>query len=140
MRGIKEKKKYFNNLDPAIMKDSKKFWKYVKPLFTGKSKSKSTITLIKGDQIISDEQQVAETLNMYFVNAVQNLNIEKFCTVEDRNLNLKNPDEEIDDILNCYKLHPSVVMIKNKVKLEKTFKFESIDEEKMHNMIKSYCS
>ena len=136
----KEKKKYFNNLDPAIMKDSKKFWKYVKPLFTGKSKSKSTITLIKGDQIISDEQQVAETLNMYFVNAVQNLNIEKFCTVEDRNLNLKNPDEEIDDILNCYKLHPSVVMIKSKVKLEKTFKFESIDEEKMHNMIMSLNS
>ena len=46
------------------MKDSKKIWKFVKPLFTGKSKSKSTITLIKGDQIISDEQQFAETCTL----------------------------------------------------------------------------
>ena len=136
----KEKKKFYNNLDPSIMKDSKKFWKYIKPLFTGKSKSKSIITLIKGDQIISDEHKVAETLNCYFINAVQNLNIEKFYTIEDRNENNKSPDDEIDDILKRYKLHPSVIMIKSKVKVTKTFKFEAIDKEKMHKMIMSLNS
>ena len=66
----KEKKKFYNGLDISIMSDNKKFWKYIEPLFSGKSKSKSKITLIKGDEIISEEQQVAETLNDYFINAV----------------------------------------------------------------------
>ena len=56
----KEKKKFYNNLDISIMYDNKKFWKYIKPLFSGKSKSRSKITLIKGGEIISDEQKVAE--------------------------------------------------------------------------------
>ena len=51
----KEKKKFYNNLDISIMFDNKKFWKYIRPLFSGKSKSKSKITLIKGDEIISDD-------------------------------------------------------------------------------------
>ena len=40
----KEKKKFYNSLDISIMSDNKKFWKYIKPLFSGKSKSKSKIT------------------------------------------------------------------------------------------------
>ena len=74
----KEKKKFYNNLDISIMSDNKKFWKYIRPLFSGKSKSKSKITLIKGDEIISDDQKVAETLNNYFIDAVKNLDIKKF--------------------------------------------------------------
>ena len=64
------------------MSDNKKFWKNMKPLFSGKSKSSSKITLIKGDEILSDEHQVAETLNSYFINAVQNLDIEKFYDIQ----------------------------------------------------------
>ena len=36
----KEKKKFYNSLDISIMYDNKKFWKYIKPLFSGKSKSR----------------------------------------------------------------------------------------------------
>ena len=74
----KEKKKFYNSLDISIMFDNKKFWKFIKPLFTGKSKSKSNITLIEGDEVITDDQKVSETLNNYFIEAVQNLDIEKF--------------------------------------------------------------
>ena len=133
----KEKRKYFDNLDPTIMWDSKKFWKYIKPLFTGKSKSKTTITLIKGDQVISNEQEVAESLNSYFINAVQNLEIEKFYTVEDSSNNIETSDDDIDEVIKRYKLHPSVVMIKNKVEITEKFKFQSINNEKMHEIIMS---
>ena len=51
----KEKKKFYNNLDISIMFDNKKFWKFIKPLFTGKSNLKSGITLIEGDEVITDE-------------------------------------------------------------------------------------
>ena len=44
----KEKKKFYNNLDVSIMFDNKNSWKFIKPLFTGKSNLKSGITLIKG--------------------------------------------------------------------------------------------
>ena len=121
----KEKKQFYNNLDPSIMKDSKKFWKYIKPLFTGKSKSNSTITLIKGDNIISEAQEVAETLNNYFINAVQNLDIKKFHLVEEPN-NASNitPNDKIDDIIKRYQLHPSILMIKVKLKLKKLSNFK----------------
>ena len=80
------------------MSDNKKFWKYIRPLFSGKSKSKSKITLIKGDEIISDDQKVAETLNNYFIDAVQNLDIKKFYDIEEENTNDSDlsPEEKID--------------------------------------------
>ena len=32
----KEKKKHYENLDPTLITDNKKFWKTVTPLFSGK--------------------------------------------------------------------------------------------------------
>ena len=135
---LKEKKKIYNNLDISIMYDNKKFWKYIKPLFSGKSKSKSKITLIKGEEIISDEQKVAEILNDYFIDAVQNLDIEKFyCIEDDKNDGNLSPEEKIDQILKRYEFHPSIVMIKSKVNITQKFKFENIDKDQMYEKIKS---
>ena len=134
----KEKKKFYNNLDISIMYDNKKFWKYIKPLFSGKSKSKSKITLIKGEEIISDEQKVAEILNDYFIDAVQNLDIKKFYGIEDdKNDGNLSPEEKIDRILKRYEFHPSIVMIKSKVNITQKFKFENIDKDQMYEKIKS---
>ena len=134
----KEKKNFYNNLDISIMYDNKKFWKYIKPLFSGKSKSKSKITLIKGEEIISDEQKVAEILNDYFIDAVQNLDIEKFyCIEDDKNDGNLSPEEKIDRILKRYEFHPSIVMIKSKVNITQKFKFENIDKDQMYEKIKS---
>ena len=134
----KEKKKFYNSLDVSIMSDSKKFWKYIKPLFTGKSKSKSKITLIKGEEIISDEQKVAETLNNYFIDAVQNLDIKKFYGIEeDTNDSDLSPEKKIDQIIKRYEFHPSILMIKSKVNISQKFKFEDTDKDEMYDKIKS---
>lgn len=37
----KEQKKYYSNLDLKVIKDNKKFWQSVKPLFSGKSKTEN---------------------------------------------------------------------------------------------------
>ena len=42
----KSKRDYFANLDTKIMKDNRKFWKTVNPLFSEKSYSKESISLI----------------------------------------------------------------------------------------------
>ena len=43
----REKKNFFNNISTSDITDNKIFWKTVKPLFTDKIQTKSTITLIE---------------------------------------------------------------------------------------------
>ena len=47
------KKKYYNNLDLKIIEDNKKFWQSVKPLFSGKSKLKTNITLVDNGKVMT---------------------------------------------------------------------------------------
>ena len=32
----KEKKKYYNNIDPKVLQDNRQFWRCIKPLFSDK--------------------------------------------------------------------------------------------------------
>ena len=68
---------------------------------------------------------------------MQNLDIDKFYR---RGLE-ENPDglpeDKIERILKQYELHPSVVMIKHKVKVEKEFNFKDTNADKMFKRIYS---
>ena len=77
---LKEKKKYYNNLDMKIFDDNKKFWQKIKPLFSDKSNLKRSITLIENCSVISEKKEVAETLNNYFIEAVADLEVERFAS------------------------------------------------------------
>ena len=44
------KTNYFNNLNPKVITDNKKFWSAVKPLFSGKSKAMNTIVYMKKEK------------------------------------------------------------------------------------------
>ena len=131
----KEKKSFFNNLNPSLMSDKKKFWDVVKPQFTGKSKIKSKITLIEKDEIISDEQKVAEILNDNFVDAVPNLGIKCLYGESGEEKQFQNMEAKIDDILDRYKSHPSIVMIEHHVKITTKFQFKDTNTEKMYRKI-----
>ena len=81
---------------------------------------------------------MAETLNNYFIDAVQNLDIKKFyCIGENANDGNLSPDEKIDQIISRYEFHPSILMIKSKVNISQKFKFEDISNDDMYDMIKS---
>ena len=71
----KERKKFYKNLKPNDITDNKKFWKNVKPFFSGKGVSKKEIILVEDGKIICDEENVANTLNTFFENAVTSLGI-----------------------------------------------------------------
>ena len=71
----KERKKFYENLDKKSVTDNKLFWKTMKPFFSDRGLRDSGITLVEGDEIISEEKEVAETLNNFFANAVKSLNI-----------------------------------------------------------------
>jgi hypothetical protein len=131
----RERKIFYNGIDISVMKDNKKFWDVMKPKFTGKSKLKSKITLIENNEMISDEQQVAEILNNNFVDAVPNLGIEKSYIENVQERRTGNLEEKIDIILEQYKYHPSIVMIKSKVKISTKFRFKDTNGEEMYRKI-----
>ena len=62
-----EKRNYYNNLDISLVTDNKKFWKTVKPFFSDKSQSQNKIVLTEGERIISNDVEVAETMNEFLL-------------------------------------------------------------------------
>ena len=98
----REKKSFYMNLSVNNLLDNKKFWKNMKPLFSDKSKSSNTITLVKNDNIISKDEEVAKEFSDFFSNAVENLNIPEI-EIESTE-HLTNP---IEIAIEKYKNHPS---------------------------------
>ena len=129
----KEKKSYYSNLDMNLITDNRKFWKTIKPLFSEKHFSSNKIILLDGDEIISNDADVARKFNSFFSNVVNNLNIEGFHT--DYCF-----DPEVDDISNIiekFKAHPSIVKIKENVKVDVKFIFSKVSESVINKKITS---
>ena len=68
---------YFNNLNPKVITDYKKFWSTVKPLFSDKSKAMNTIVLHEKGKVIKNYKRVSEVLNKYFRNLTKSLRLKK---------------------------------------------------------------
>ena len=71
----KVKREYFSCLNVNSVTDNKAFWKTVKPLFSDKSANKSKITLVEKENIIIDNNKIAELMNEYFVNITDDLKL-----------------------------------------------------------------
>ena len=72
------RKDYFDNLNVKNVTDNKTFWKTVKPFFTYEGTNHNKIILAEDDKIISENEQVSESLNNYFLDAIINLNIPQY--------------------------------------------------------------
>ena len=83
----REKKKYYNDLDTRIFESNKKFWERVKPLFSEKNKLKESIRLNENGKIISDNKEVAEILNNYYIESIENLGNRNNCKFKDITVN-----------------------------------------------------
>ena len=51
--------------------DNKKFWNTVKPLFSNYCGGSQKITWIEDGEIISNDQEVAETFNNLYINSLE---------------------------------------------------------------------
>ena len=129
----RERKKYFSNLNLNNITDNKKFWNTVKPLFSEKGGGKENIVLVNGNKIISDDLEVAQTFNDFFKNSVNSLDIqENPLLINDTNLNHNSVSEAI-----CkYQNHPSIISIKENVKVDHQFSFSEVNVEEIKREIK----
>ena len=87
----KERKKYYANLNPKMITDNNKFWTTIKPFLSDKGLSKQNIVIVDRDKIISEDNDVAESLQTFFSTAVDSLGIPE-------NNHLRNEVNENDPI------------------------------------------
>ena len=128
----KEKKSFVNNLSMGDLTDNKKFWNTFNKLFSDKSKSNHKITLVKGNEILTNTQEVANEFSLKFSNAVKELNIPDIPTIE-----VSNQYDIVDTAILKYQNHPSVLKIieKTPILLEE-FEFHAVDEETVLRKLK----
>ena len=133
----KEKKNYYNNLDLKIFNDNKKFWQSVKPLFSDKQNIKNrNIVIIENNTVISNKTDLAEKFNNYFVEAVENLEIEHFVS-NDEDASIIEHEDVIDTIIRKYTSHPSILKIKGNIMIENKFQFIDMTSEVIETDIKN---
>ena len=72
------KEKYFNNISVKKVSDNKTFWKcfFLKLLFfSNKDLNSNNTLLVKGNEIVKDNGNIATIMNRYFTNITKNMNL-----------------------------------------------------------------
>ena len=87
------------------------------------------------DELITDKKKVAEILNNYFMESVENLEVERYMPTVIIESSDDEDADDIDGMIIKFKDHPSVVKIKENVKLEEGFKFRDVTEEETFRKI-----
>ena len=126
------KRDFYNQIDISAVTDNKKFWKTVKPFISDKSSSKSRITLVEEGKVVSNESDVAETFNNFFVTITDSLGI-----IENENIILASDDfsDPIDEIVFKFSRHPSIQKIRSLDVKNGSFSFEKVSIENIKNGI-----
>ena len=101
------------------------FGRQINLFFSSKGSYNAEIKLTDEDEIIQNEEKVAETLNSFFKNAVSSLklNVNSFA-INNEHKNIQDP---IENIIVKYQLHSSILIIKNKIENTNTFCFKHVD-------------
>ena len=125
----KTKRCYYRNLNPSLICDNKKFWQTVKPLFSEKTLSSHAngITLVEGENVISNDGQLSEIFNEFFSNAVKNLNISVHFASSSSDHSILSNEDPILNAISKYKKHPSIQRIKDNFKENDIFSFKPTD-------------
>ena len=129
----KEKKIYYNNLDLKNITDNKQFWKNPKRLLSDKISESSKITIVNNNSIVSDDKEIWDTFNNFFVTVGPNLNIPE-VTGND-NLHEHIIGDSVQSILYEYRNHRSITKITKKRESCEKFVFSFVSEYEIANLL-----
>ena len=127
-----EKRNFYKNLNTSDITDNKKFWKTVKPVLSDKSRSNSNISLIDNNRMISNDKEVVEAMNDYFISITDSLGLTENRDVTICTNGLSDP---IEKAIMKYSKHPSIRKIRSFAQINGYFKFEEVILEQMHSEI-----
>ena len=123
----KEWKKFYSNLEINNITDNKTFWKTMKTFLSDKCALSSRISLVSGHEIISDDIEIAESINNYYKNAADKLGLKEYENSFDINENINL--DPVDIITEKYKNHPSIKIINENIQFDSRFSFKEISED-----------
>ena len=106
--------------------DNKLFWKSVKPFFNDKGSNSSKITLVEENNIISDEEEIANIMNNYFINVTKTLNLKKQLGVGSSGVN------EFENHISIKMIHKKYPEI-----LPESFKFQLVSNNEVKKEIQN---
>jgi exonuclease III len=128
----RERTKYFANLDLNKYTDNIRFWNTVKPMFSSSSQGSNKITLVEKGEIITDDKELAETFNGFFIDAVSSLSIhENRALIDDVN----DETDPVRKAVKKFQHHPSIIDIKKHVQVLEKFSFWGVDVKEMTSEI-----
>ena len=101
----------------------------MKPFFSNKGDLGPNIKLVEKNELIQNDQEIANELNTFFKDTVSNLNINENPYI----INQVSDDslDPVEKCINKYKFHPSILLIKNRIKIQNLFSFHAIDRNDM---------
>ena len=115
------KREYFDKLN--VKTATKPFWKTCKPYFSNKnSYGGSKVPLIENDRIVSEYHEIVKTFNTYFESVADRFSKSFFGESV-------NSNDKIEQIIAEYSKHPSMLKIKQKVKINRKFSCQSVSQE-----------
>ena len=91
----------------------------------------SDIIIVENGETTSDKKRVAEKLNNFFIEAVDNLDIKPYLIHNNR------ISKNTQDIIDKYENHPSIKMIKENINDENKFSFQDTSKEDLQLQIKN---
>ena len=104
----KERRKYFESLDPSKIVDNKTFRKNIQPLISEKRKIGNKVTLVgKEEKIISEDCLVSEEIIFFFQNATKNLNINENLYIKDET---NEYTDTVEKAIYKYANYPSILL------------------------------
>ena len=82
----KTKQDYFNNIDIKSVRDTKKFWKAIRPGFSNKGLNFNKVFLSEKGRLIKDPAVIATTMRDYFVNITETIGLKQVQALLESNL------------------------------------------------------
>ena len=120
----KTKTEYFQKLNIKDLSDNRKFWKTIKPFFSNKGLNSNKLMLKENNRLITEEKELATVMNTFFVN------ITEFRSKKDDDSSLDLiSSENISDILENHKHHPTVQEISQTFMNKEKFSFKFVTED-----------
>ena len=124
----KEQIKYWSNLDLKKYLDNKKFFDTIKPLFSKSISSKQNITLVEDNELITEDKEVAEKFNKFFIATVSSLDITENKDLLTDHTNINDP---VEIAVKKFENHPSILDIKKNVTIKTLFSFSQVNAAEM---------
>ena len=127
----KEKRQFYDILDPTLIGKDKHFWETFIPFFSEQLSSKEKLLLVEDEIIISDDKEISNCFNSYFINIIDTL-----CLNESETIGGYIPSQDaVLNEVNQFKNHPSSTKIKMTIKSGETFVFQPVSSVEVRNEI-----